>query len=84
MMTNTADTTWLVSAVFACPHTVSYTHLVQLFGKILPAGVPGAGQGDELAGQVDPPAAVCGGKLIIDGFRLVLQLSLIHIFSAIL
>ena len=46
---------------------------VQLLGKVLPGGVPGAGQGDEFAGEIDPPAAVCCGELIVNGLRLVLQ-----------
>ena len=46
---------------------------VQFLGKILPGGIAGAGQGDELAGEIHPPAAVCRGKLIVDGLRLILQ-----------
>ena len=44
--------------------------LVQLAGKILPAGVAGAGQGKELSRQIHSPIAVGGNELVI-GHRLL-------------
>ena len=47
--------------------------LVQLLGKVFPAIVAGAAQGNEPAGQVYPPDAIPGGKLVVYRGRGVFQ-----------
>jgi hypothetical protein len=39
---------------------------IQMCGKILPAAVAAAGQGDKLAGKINPPDTVSCGKLVVD------------------
>ena len=47
--------------------------LIQLAGKILPAGVAAAGEGDKGAGEVDPPQPILRLELVIGNLPLGLQ-----------